>query len=189
MGLAPVGHGLTNVAVVRDTWHTCGRPAEWFHATISAIPELASRLERAEFVTPLRGAGPFARRSTRATATRAVLVGDAADFYDPFTGEGIFAALHGAELIAQHVAALLEHDQLGQRDLQPYDRARRKAFGGKWIVERVVGWAVGHPFALNHAARRLKAKPHLADLLVGVTGDFVPAGQVLRPSFASQLVW
>ncbi len=33
-----------------------------------------------------------------------LLVGDAAGFYDPFTGEGIFSALRGAELAAEVAA-------------------------------------------------------------------------------------
>ena len=42
--------------------------------------------------------------------------------------------------------------------------------------------------ALQDVARRFADKPALADLLVGVTGDFVPAAQVLKPSYVWQLV-
>ncbi|UCD25041.1 MAG: hypothetical protein JSW51_03725, partial [Gemmatimonadota bacterium] len=189
VGLAPVGNGLTNVSVVADQRTVRGRPIDWFRQVISRIPEVQSRLARAEFTGPLRGAGPFARRSTRATADRAVLVGDAADFYDPFTGEGVYAALRGAELLASTVSSRLESDRLDATNLTAYDRARHHEFRGKWILERIIAWTVGHPFALDHAAKRLASKPHLADLLVGVTGDFVPAKQVLRPGYTLQLVW
>ena len=188
VGLAPVGNGLTNISVVVDTEHALGGPLSWFRATIDNLPELVARLSDAQFIAPLKGAGPFAHRTIRATHDRAVLVGDAAGFCDPFTGEGIYAALHGAELAVAHVLKQLECDQLDQRHLRPYDRARRKAFLGKWIVERIIAWVVGHPAALDHVAARLRAKPHLADLLVGVTGDFVPARHILSPAFAGQLV-
>ena len=188
VGLAPLGNGLTNVAVVVNAAHALGKPQDWFQSTIDELPELAARLADAEFVTPLRGAGPFARGTTRATHDRAVLVGDAADFFDPFTGEGIYAALHGAELAVAQALAPLESDQLQRRHLRSYDRARRKAFLGKWTVERIIGWVVGHPFALDHVAVRLQAKRHLADLLVGVTGDFIPARRVLSPAFVGRLV-
>jgi flavin-dependent dehydrogenase len=188
VGLAPLGNGLTNVAVVVNSAHAIGKPRDWFRATIDELPELAGRLAHAEFVTPLRGAGPFARSTTRATDDRALLVGDAADFFDPFTGEGIYAALHGAELAVAQALAPLEGDQLQRRHLRSYDRARRNAFLGKWTVERIIAWVVGHPFALNHVAVRLQAKRHLADLLVGVTGDFIPARHVLSPAFVGRLV-
>jgi len=188
VGLAPLGNDLTNVAVVVNSAHALGKPQDWFRATIDDLPELAARLSGAEFVTPLKGAGPFARRTTRATHDRAVLVGDAADFFDPFTGEGIYAALHGAELAFAQALAPLERDQLQRRYLRSYDRARRNAFLGKWTVERIIGWVVGHPFALDHVAVRLRAKQHLADLLVGVTGDLIPARHVLSPAFVGRLV-
>ncbi len=191
VGLAPVGHGLTNVSVVVDTSRVTigGAPVNWFQEMLARFPEVWRRLELATYVTPLRGAGPFARRTTRATAERVALVGDAADFCDPFTGEGIFSALSGAELLGEHVSSLIETDQLAQQDLRSYDRVRRRTFRGKWWVERIISWVVGRPAVLDHVARRLRAKPHLADLLVGVTGDFVPAGKILRPAYARQLVW
>ncbi len=189
VGLAPVGRGLTNVSVVAELRAVRGKPADWFEWFIRSVPEVRDRLAHAEYVGPLRGAGPFARRSLRASSERAVLVGDAADFYDPFTGEGVYAALRGAELLATTLERQLEADRLAAADLAAYDRARRREFAGKWVLERIIAWAVGHPFALDHVARRLESKPHLADLLVGVTGDFVPAGRVLRPGYTLQLVW
>jgi flavin-dependent dehydrogenase len=117
-----------------------------------------------------------------------LLVGDAADFYDPFTGEGIYAALRGAELAADHLSPALERDQLRAADLAPYDAARRREFRGRWLLERLVSWAVAHPRVFDWAAGRLAAKPDLADLLVGVTGDLIPASQLLRPSYVFRLV-
>jgi hypothetical protein len=37
-------------------------------------------------------------------------------------------------------------------------------------------------------AQRLAARPAMADLLVGVTGDFVPPREVLRLSYLLRLV-
>jgi hypothetical protein len=36
---------------------------------------------------------------------------------------------------------------------------------------------------LNHVARTLARRRDMADLLVGVAGDFVPPREVLRPGF------
>jgi geranylgeranyl reductase family protein len=189
VGLAPVGKGLTNVSVVADRRFALGKPKDWFNRMVSKLPEVQRRLTHAEYTAAPRGAGPFARLSTRASAERAVLVGDAADFYDPFTGEGVYAAMRGAELLVSVVSDSLAFDRLTARDLNAYDRARRREFGGKWVLERIIAWVVEHPLALNHVARRLRSKPELADLLVGATGDFVPAGHVLRPGFTRQLLW
>jgi flavin-dependent dehydrogenase len=140
-------------------------------------------------VSPVLATGPFASHARRAWAPGAALVGDAADFFDPFTGEGIYAALRGGEMLAPYVLGALGADRARDMDeaLRRYDRARRIEFRGKWIVERLIGAAVGFAPAINHFARTLEARKDMADLLVGVTGDFVPAREVLRPSYLLDL--
>jgi flavin-dependent dehydrogenase len=120
----------------------------------------------------------------------AALVGDAADFYDPFTGEGIYSALRGGELLGPYLYESLRANNSRAADvpLEAYDRSRRHEFGGKWRVERLIGLAVTFPALMNRAARTLSRRSHLADLLVGVAGDFVPPGEVLRPGFLMQLL-
>ena len=73
------------------------------------------------------------------------------------------------------------------RALASYHRARRAEFAGKWIVERLIGAAVGYAPAMNYFARTLETRKDMADLLVGVTGDFVPAREVLRPGYLLNL--
>src|SRR6185436_13780845 len=113
------------------------------------------------------------------------LVGDAADFFDPFTGEGIYAGLRGGELLADHVMAALGATEPHHADAagRAYDDARRREFGGKWGVEQMVGVGVASSLIANRVTRALAARKPLADLLAGVTGDFVPANRVLRPGF------
>ncbi len=189
IGLAAVGQGLTNVALVVPTTlagSIAGAPADYLSAWINRQPALAARFRGARRVTPVRATGPFASHARRAWAPGALLVGDAADFFDPFTGEGIFAALRGGELVTPFavdaVRALSHADHAGAKHaLRAYERERRHVFAGKWRVERLIGGAVAFPWVMNHAARVLGRDRELADLLVGVTGDFVPTSAVLTP--------
>lgn len=186
VGIADVGHGATTVALVvpasRAKAISANREA-FLDAWLVAHPHLAERFMFAERVSPVVVTGPFGAYSRRAWAPGAALVGDAADFFDPFTGEGIYAALRGGELLADALVAGLEADDGGEAALRDYDRARRREFGGKWIVERVIGAVVGSPPLINRAAKRLSARKDLADLLIGVTGNFVPASEVVRWSY------
>ena len=192
-GIAPVGGGVANVAIVipeRRAREIAGDPAGFVERWIAERPALRERFAGATRVSPVRATGPFASHARRGWAPGAALVGDAADFFDPFTGEGIYAALRGAELLAPRlVGALQAHDGVAaDRELARYDRDRRRAFRGKWIVERMVGGAVAFPALLDRTARVLARRKDMADLLVGVTGDFVPPREVLRPRYLLRLM-
>jgi flavin-dependent dehydrogenase len=183
VGIADVGAGLTTVALVVPTKRAdeiSGRRAEFLHEWLMARPHLAPRFARARRVSPVVATGPFASHSRRAWAPGVALVGDAADFFDPFTGEGIYTALRGGELLAAASVEYLAARRTSSAALERYDAARRREFTGKWIVERIIAAVVGTAPLINRAARGLSARKELADLLVGVTGDFIPAREVIR---------
>ena len=194
VGLADVGHGVTNVAVVVPVARArgaSGQPASFVDAWIRRRSHLVPRFARAERIGDVLATGPFASAAIRAWAPGAALVGDAADFFDPFTGEGIYAALRGAELLAPRVIALLDTRTPRDADtlLADYERARVNEFSGKWAVERLIGTAVSFPSLMSIGARSLALRPEMAHTIVGVTGDFVPAREVLRPGFLIRLAW
>jgi len=188
VGLADVGHGETNVAIVVPkalAKDAAGDAAGFMTRWLARHSQLAPRFEGATRVSAVRATGPFASHARRGWSPGAALVGDAADFFDPFTGEGIYAALRGGELLGGFAGDAIRaaSPQAARRALQAYDKARVAEFRQKWLVERVISAAVSSPMLMNHAARVLGRRRDLADLLIGVTGDFVPPAAVLRPSF------
>jgi menaquinone-9 beta-reductase len=190
-GIVHVGGGLMNVAVVvpmsRAREIGEGR-AEFLDQWIASRPHLAERFVGAERVEDVRATGPFATESRPAWAPGAALVGDAADFFDPFTGEGMYAALRGGEMLASFIVeALKAGPNRENKVLDAYETARRREFGGKWKLERIVGMAIAYPYFLNNAAKALSRRKEMADLLVGVAGDFIPTSLVLNPRFLFNL--
>ena len=190
VGLNPIGGGRTNVALVvplQRARAARGRIEAFFHEALADFPA-GRRVGRGRLVRRVLATGPFAAWSGRVTADGAALVGDAADFFDPFTGEGIYSALRGAELLAEAAGAALERPgRVTVAALAPYRRARRVAFGGKWAVERLIGYGMHFPALFDRAVGRL-ARRGLAHTLVGVTADFVPARAVLNPVFLARML-
>jgi len=190
-GIVDVGTGTMNVAIVVPM----SRAREigddktgFFEKWIASRPHLAERFEGAERMTPVRATGPFATASSRAWSPGAALVGDAADFFDPFTGEGMYAALRGGELLAPYLIEALAGNTAKEAGiLSGYDGARKQEFGGKWKIERIVGMAIAYPYFMNNAAKVLSRRKDMADLLVGVAGDFIPPSTVLHPRFLFNL--
>ncbi len=199
VGFAPVAEGIVNAAMVvpmaeaaggRRQWDSGGRrqTADYFLAKLRSVPELAGRLKDARIAREVMIAGPFARRARAVVAPGALLVGDAADFYDPFTGEGIFAALRGGALAADALESALAAGAATPRALAPYAAARRREFLGKWILERVVGLAATRPLLMRRFTHRLATRTHVADLWVGAAGDTVPVRALFTPRHLMALV-
>ncbi len=192
VGLNPIADDVANVALVvpaADATPARGRATEFFFEALDRFPGVRGRVDPGRIVRPVLATGPFAARSRRVTADGALLVGDAADFFDPFTGEGICSALRGAELVAAHGgAALAERRAISRRSLAGYSRARRRAFGGKWLVERLIAYGMLWPRLFDHAVGRIGRRPAMAHTLIGVTGDFVPARAALNPLFLARLL-
>jgi menaquinone-9 beta-reductase len=166
-----------------------GRAEAFWLETLRDFPEVHTRVAGGALARRVMVTGPFAAWSGRVTADGAALVGDAADFFDPFTGEGIYSALRGAELLAEAAAAALEgRGPVREASLAGYRRARRRAFAGKWAVERLIGYGMLWPGLFDRAVGRLGRRAGMADTLIGVTGDFVPARQVLNPLFLARML-
>jgi menaquinone-9 beta-reductase len=192
VGLNPIGGGRTNVALVVPAarGHAArGRVEAFFLEAVNRFPGLADRVARGSLARRVLATGPFAAWSGSVTADGAALVGDAADFFDPFTGEGIYSALRGAELLAgTALEALALPGPVSATRLAGYRRARWRAFAGKWAVERLIGYGMLFPALFDRAVGRLGRRAGMADLLIGVTGDFVPARRVLNPLFLTRMI-
>jgi geranylgeranyl reductase family protein len=192
VGIADVGNGLTNVALVvsaRAVRDAAMDPDAMLDEWLADHPHLASRFAAAQRVEPVRATGPFASSTRRAWTHGAALVGDAADFFDPFTGEGVYSALRGGELLAPFAAeAATVEWQASARALAGYEHSRRAEFRGKWRVEKIIGGTIAVPALINHAARALSRRKEMADLLIGVVGDFIPASEVLRVGYFARLL-
>jgi len=190
-GLALLEDGLTNVAVVASARNVAARSGsidEFFSGALDAIPAIARKLDGAVRVGGIRGVGSMARRARRTTGDGYLLVGDAASFLDPFTGEGIYEALKGAQLAAPVASAALKAGDTSADGLDGYRIARRRTFTAKRQVCWIVQGFISAPPLMNYVTTRLAQREALGMTLTGVLGDFQPATQALSPLFLARLL-
>ncbi|MBA2520043.1 MAG: FAD-dependent monooxygenase [Chloroflexia bacterium] len=190
-GLAPLEDGLTNVAVVAGGHAVTARSGSieaFFTESLRAIPAVARKLDGAERVGGIRGAGAMARRARRTAGAGYLLIGDAASFLDPFTGDGIYEALRAAQLAAPVASVALRAGDTSAVALDPYRIARRRAFTAKRHVCWIVQGFIHAPPLMNYVTARLSRREELALTLSGVLGNFYPASQALSPRFLARLL-
>jgi geranylgeranyl reductase family protein len=145
-GVAPLGGGRANVTFVLDqrAMVPAGGDLERFYRSrLPDWPGIWERLTRARLFAPPRAIGPLALESSRAWSPGVMLVGDAAGFFDPFTGEGIAAALKSADRAAEIGHAVLSAAGTGGTTLADYGRAHADMVGRKFRFNRAIQWIVG----------------------------------------------
>ncbi len=188
-GVAPHSPTCANVAFVLDhrDMKGAGGDIEGFYMTaLNRWPRLVERLRHATLLGRPRAVGPLALVAKRVSAPGLLLVGDAAGFYDPFTGEGVTLALRSAEMAARVADQALRLDST--EDLGEYDRIRHAATEAKFRFNRLVQVLVGRPWLADLMGHRLARRPDLADRLVGIAGDFIPARSALGLRFLAGLI-
>jgi len=180
--LNPVGAGRVNMSLVVPMAHVApwsDRLETFFVARVKQLVHLARRVAGSERVAPVRALGPLAYRVRPPRLGGVLLVGDAAGFYDPLTGEGVYTALRGAELAAEAAAAAFRARDWSAAGLAGYLAARRRAFRDKERLVRALGVVVRHRWLANRVAHALARRQPLLDRLLGAVGDYVPPRALL----------
>jgi flavin-dependent dehydrogenase len=194
VGLAGVPGGRVNVGIVlggrwRDRLRAAGA-AQVAADVLGGVPpaeddpvDWESAVGRA--CDPIEGAAPIGHRVSRRHGRRWLLVGDAAGFLDPFTGEGLHRALVSAALASN---AIDRHLRGGTDALPAYDRAMGARFRSKDAESLLVQALLSRPALCEHAARRLAARAGARETMGLVMGDLVPASRGLDPRFVAELL-
>jgi len=153
----------------------------FFRDRLTQAPVLAERLSKARLVEPISTCGPLGARVRRCAGAGIALVGDACGFVDPLTGEGLFFAMRGAELLAPSVDLALRDPDHESVALRRYEGARRREFAPRHGLARLLQLGLRRPFVSERVVGLLARVPALCDILLGLTGDYVPPRGLLSP--------
>jgi flavin-dependent dehydrogenase len=187
VGLAPVAadRDCCNLTVVVDARRfgraLAGKPMHHVRGLLDSLPQLRGRLAHFQWRSTLNASGPFDRPVRAVTVPGAALVGDAAGYFDPFTGQGIYQALQGAQYLARSVAAAL-HARQTDLPLGEYAVLHHQLVTGARHVQRAIDYVCARPWSANRCIGALSHAPLAATRLIGVTGDILPARSLLSPA-------
>lgn len=169
--------GTRNINIVvpqSEAPHMAGRRQDYFEERLRrSFPAVWEEVQHSAQVSPLRSIGCFGHHTRRASADGAVLVGDAATFIHPFTGEGVYFALRGGQLAADAVSAALKRGDVSRRSLHSYDKTRRAELLPRYRLCDLVQRVVHSPALLGWGAERLRRSEPLTEKLLRAVGDVV----------------
>jgi flavin-dependent dehydrogenase len=172
-GIAPLEDGSLNIAaaVSPEFLKEHEQPLKTIQSLFleAGVPEPGG-LEHATF----RGTRPLTQQSNSVAGHRLLLLGDAAGYIEPFTGEGIAWALLSAELAAPLVADVC-HAGWQSRHLQTWDQIfRRQILPQRWIC-RSLSSALQTPWLLRPMLTACRLFPSIARHLVNRMNSVSPA--------------
>jgi flavin-dependent dehydrogenase len=204
VGLAPVGQGMFNLTLVADAKRHArdgGRdPATFFRSALRRFPALRQRLvdvtlegeplfdsangkqRRTTRDSGLLASGPFDVPTRTIVGPGFALVGDAAGYFDPFTGQGVYQALRGAELLAPAILDALASPAMASSHLGAYAAAHRSLTRPARLLQHLVDTVLRYPNLTNLAIRRLAAAPAAANALLAATADVRAPASLLSPA-------
>jgi flavin-dependent dehydrogenase len=195
VGIAPVPGERVNVGIVLGrSWHgALARDGARAVAAsiVAAIPptdEDPGGWRHGEPLDRVEGAWPLGHRVTHRAGPGWLLVGDAAGFLDPFTGEGLHRALVSAELAAAAILATRRGRSDTSAAFAAYDRAMQRRFLAKDGVSWLVQAFLVRPALFEYAARRVAARASVRATMGLVMGDLVPASRALDPRYLAALL-
>lgn len=170
----PITGSITSMGVVADRTvfrQSKGRKENWFQQMVLTNTALASALESARQVTPLRLEADYTYNMERFTGDGFLLVGDAARFVDPIFSSGVSVALQGARFASEAIVKALSAGDVEER-LHNYERRLRSGVD-IWYEFIVLYYRLMHLF--THFIQDPDYRMQLLQLL---QGDVYDRGQV-----------
>jgi menaquinone-9 beta-reductase len=195
-GISSVGNGTANVVLVVDRFENeknerdkkIEKPTTFYHRALMQNFRRSKILENGERVEPVRSVQSLAFTVKPVPCGGLVLVGDATGFIEPFTGEGIYLSLKSSLLAGEVIHSGFKISDFSKNTLSVYEQKRHQEFDGKFLLSRVLQWIIYNQPFCNGVIKSLAMNRILAETLVGVIGDILPAKKVVSIKFLFQLL-
>jgi len=147
-GLGPVEGARLDLALIArvDALNACGNsPQRLFEERMLQNPLLKERLGNDSPCSAWKTIGPLRFNVRKAASHGAMFLGDAAGTIDPFSGEGMSNALHGAKLALPFVLGALASGGLTEAAARAWNSGWRDAFVPVSRRARLIGRLFQHP--------------------------------------------
>ncbi len=171
---APVGPDLLLVSTLAGRPRIGVTARDYEAAARATLPALRD----AELAVRPLAAGQFRQRPRTVAADGLFLVGDAAGYDDPTTGEGIGVGLLLAECLGSHLAALLSGEVDRSAAEASYRRAHAELWRNRSRVTALALMMARRPWLSRRAVARAADRPQALATLLGINCGYWGFGRL-----------
>jgi 2-polyprenyl-6-methoxyphenol hydroxylase-like FAD-dependent oxidoreductase len=132
--------------------------------------------------------GPLAHRVRSPVAPGALLIGDAAGFLNPFTGQGVYLALSGAEAAGTAILAALHDRHAEGSAFAHYAAGRTRDFNARSALCSLVTMVIDVAPLARRTANRLQRYPAARAALVDALAGISKPQRALAPGVLGRLL-
>lgn len=185
IGLNPTGEKEVNFSLVLDAEELkkLGTPLQALNHYLAKSKNLSTRFSKFSENDKISTAFPI-QHQTRSIVPRhnVALIGDAAGFVDPLTGEGMYNALLSASLLAEEITKdSKENLNITKQVFVNYQKQYSKVLKQKIILNRMFQLLIRRPRLIEWVASYLLKKQARADTFIGIIGNiYSPAKGIIK---------
>lgn len=187
VGLDPIDEKEWNLSFVCDAVELRGiEPKKFLEARLLESASLNGRFSCALEHEEVKVVYPITNRVKAISGKHWALIGDAAGFLDPLTGEGVYQALLSASILHQQITNAKDLNHAFVKYGKEYSRAIRE----KSVLNRGFQWLLRSPKLLNWIGSYLAASKYKSNVFIGLVGNTISlrAGlrELVRPSVSQE---
>lgn len=175
IGVNPTGKREINFSLVMDAekLKELGSPQEALNFYMRKSKDLSRRFDSFTEDSKISTAFPIQHRTKSIIPSHNVaLIGDAAGFVDPLTGEGMYNALLSAKLLAQSLLRDLDQNlTLTKSAFLNYERSYKGVLREKNNLNRMFQWLIKKSVLVEIIAKFLLTRQSRANAFIGIIGN------------------
>lgn len=181
---ANVGLGMLSSEVVRKKINI----KEKLTDIIQNHPNIKERFKNAKPLEEIQGFGlPLGSGKKSLSGNRFLLLGDAANLIDPFTGEGIGNAIRSGRVAAAHVLKAFELNRFDAPFNKSYDKEIYKKMWNELRIGRSLQKMLKYPWLFNFLVKKANKNEAVQKLLTSMLDNVDLKKELLKPRFYIKL--
>ncbi len=183
---ANVGLGMLSSEVSKQNLNL----KEKLNEIITTHPNIKDRFANAKPLETIQGFGlPIGSKKKQLSGNRFLLLGDAANLIDPFTGEGIGNAIRSGRIAAEHINLVFIKNDFSAKFNKKYDAEIYQKMWNELRLGRSLQNMLKYPKLFNFVVKKANKNESLRTLLTSMLTNVDLKKELVKPSFYFKLIF